>query len=135
MSLVFAHSCFVSMHPVPVRREGMTRPEGEMPAGRIGVYRMAGHLPARRGQGSRERMGVPGCDWGGNGRTKVPVGKVSATSPVTNISSRVCWEFLCLLKKYQKICLFLSLSSHVKGQSIGVGRLEIWYFSGTDAKQ
>lgn len=31
--------------------------------------------------------------------------------------------------------LSLSLSSHVKGQSIGIGRLEIWYFSGTDAKQ
>ena len=80
-------------------------------------------------------MGVPGHDWGGNSCTKVPVGKVSATSPATNISNRVCWGFLHLLKKYQKICLFLSLSSHVKGQSIGVGRLEIWYFSGTDAKQ
>lgn len=38
-------------------------------------------------------------------------------------------------KNISKICLSLSLSSYVKGQSIGVGRLEIWYFSGTGAKQ
>lgn len=66
-------------------------------------------LPARRGQGGRERTDIPGHDWAGNGHTKVPVGKVSATGPMTNISKRVCWGFLCVLKKYQKICLFLFL--------------------------
>lgn len=71
-------------------------------------------LPARRGQGGRERTGVPGHDWAGNGHTKVPVGKVSATGPVTNISKRLCWGFLCVLKKISKN-LSLSLSSHVKG--------------------
>lgn len=88
-------------------------------------------LPAGRGQGSRERTGIPGYDWAGNGHTKVPV--VSATDLMTNISKRLCWGFLSF-KKISKN-LSLSLSSHVKGQSIGIGRLEIWYFSGTDAKQ
>lgn len=140
MSLAFAHPRFVSMHTVPVRGGGMTRSEGKMGLCLLEElvptrWHEAWDLPAGRGQGDRERTGVPGRDWGAGGHTKVPVGKGSATSPMANVSNRVCWGFLHILKKYQKICLSPSLSSHVKGQSIGLGRLEIWYFSGTDAKQ
>lgn len=39
--------------------------------------------------GDRERTGVPGCDWGRKGHTKVSVGNVSAMSRVTNVSNRV----------------------------------------------
>ena len=47
---------------------------------------------------------------GRNDGTKVPAGKVSATSPVIKVSDRVCWGFLGLLTKISKnlsVSLFL----------------------------
>lgn len=107
MGRASAHPPLVSTCPEPAHRgeTGLCLLEELVSTG----WREAWDLPARRGLGGRERVGIPGHDWGGSGHTKVPVGKVSATSPVTNISNRVCWGFLRLLKKYQKICLFLFL--------------------------
>lgn len=66
------------------------------------------NLPARRGQGSREKMDIPGHDWAGNGHTRYLWGRFLPQALWQTILTGFAGDFCVFLKNIKKSDSFFS---------------------------